>query len=825
MNRSKKKVSPVEEKPSEIKYSFSKLFDAKFDALIKAYSDALASLTKMSSGKIDCDYGVCATSYHTRYITPKNISTFVDNLLRVIEEGFFHDNMNDVNMFIVASVRKFFEENECEVLDDDATRSEARDNVNPKEWTLNDLEMICANNAGSVAVYSKGEMIQRIKLATEDINKMKTMHFAANAKKLVSALPKIINDTCIYSMAIMKAIFTAIEDFILFATTVNTCTVLQMYAYCNPATDYSFKKEKKEDSDEEDVITECCMCKSNDYMIRNRIPFNCNMRDIILQDVTPDFKDTHDALHFIMKDSRSPISILVTKYAPKDAGRNFHGGDAIARMFLGVNRCHEHCLDDVFKKDGDRVADPLEDVAGFQTKVDWLDTIAFGNNYLDGNYRRDAVGNNHVHPITNSLDMIFKMYGGIDLKTNEEIAGNIINVVGAIRGIIHVYNAGAPIENYDLTKDVLVLLGEILTRNMLRLYYNNTQVTVFRDDMQNAAAPGFIEEAFMMESFVEGEDDEEYVMEATDGTGSDTGDKKKEGNYAGMKYTDANGKEIKPTDPGKIRKLLDAIIKWFKNIWEKWTGTATKNLLKYSEEVSKNDSLNKDIAAAIGSSFKIHHPKFHKFNIDLNKFKRDEGVLDYVNQCIGAGSDTGLAYDFNKMVIRMLGVPEEKVDNIITAENSPGKGADGKDQTNWKDISTKTVIYFFYNGFADEERFATGDITPDMWNDVCNDVKNAPEVLKQAADAFEKKGDAISQALKKAIEGTDVKDAVKKRVEDLTNAYKKAYTELSKTIVTSLATTWAKDRYSMWADIKSKYKTMGGNNTTTTTTEGGENNA
>lgn len=802
MNRSKKKISPIEEKPSEIKYNFSKMFDVKFDALIKAFSDTLESLNKMSSGKIECDYGVCSTTYHIRYITPKNISTFVDNLLRAVEGNFFKDNMNDVEMFIVASVQKFFEENGCERLDDDSTRSESRDSVNPQAWTMNDLEMICSNDMGPVAVYSKGEIVQRIKLMNEDLKKIKEMHFAANAKKLSKALPKIINDSCVYSMATMKAIFKAIEDFLLFAVTVNTCTVLQMYAYCNPATDYKFKKEKKEDSDEEDVVTECCMCKTNDYMIRNRIPFNCNMRDVILQDVTPDFKDTHDAVHFILKDSRSPISILVNKYASKEGIREIHSY-GIARMFMGVNKCHEHCLDEVFKKDGEAVSgDPLEDVAGFNTKVDWLDNIAFGNNYLDGNYRRDALGNNHVHPITNSLDMIFKIYGGIELKSNTELADNILSVAGAIKSIIHEYNEGKPIENYDLTKDILVLFGEILTRNMLRLYYNNTQVIVFRDDMPNAGAPGFIEESFLMEELGE------FVQEA-DATGSDDGSKAKENSYNGVSFTDGNGKEIKPADTGKMKKLLNSIINWFKSVFEKWTNSAVEKLGKYKEEVEKNKDLNAEIGAALGSSFHANLKNYKKFVINADKFSANLDVAkDRVNRWMGQDPISSFA----KTVVTMLGIKETDVDNIVTAENNP----DGK--PNWKAITDKCIEYYFFAGPSDNDRYYNGELTKDMWEkDVCGDVIGAPATVEKCSKAFTTKGDEIKKLLEGKLNEQSINDATKKKVETLTEAYKQAYTELTKKIIVSLATVWVKDRYTLWNTVKNNYSSQKGAATTNNT--------
>lgn len=805
MNRSNKKISPVEESP-KLKCDFSKAFRIKFDALVKAYSDSLESLNKMSSGKIDCDYGVCATSYNTRFIAPKDISTFVDNLVRAVDGGFFHDNMNDLNTFLVASVKKCFENNGSAPIDDDAATDDSHNHVDPRAQTLQDLEMVCANDYGPVSVYSKGEMVQRIKLASEDIKKMNDMHFAANAKKLVDALPKILNDACVYSQGIMKAITTTVQDFLLFAATVNTCTVLQMYAYCNPATDYTFKKVKDENSDKENVVTECCMCKSNDYMIRNRIPFNCNMRDVVLQDVTPNFKDTHDALHFIMKDGRSPIAILVNKYAPKDAGRNFHGGDAIARMFLGINRCNERCLADVFKKDGEsEYVDPLKDVAGFQTKVDWLDTIAFGNNYLDGNYRRDAVGNNHVHPITNSLDMIYKMYGGVELKSNDELAENIISIAGAIKGIIHAYSDGAPIENYELTKDVLVLLGEILTRNMLRLYYNNTQVIKCTDDMPNAAAPGFIGEGYIMEA----------DAPTTDQTGSSQGSKAEEGGYKGVTFKDGNGNEIKPTNTDGIKKLMAKIAEWFKKIFSNFGKESREKLNKYIEYIKKNESLNKEIGSKIGRDFRPYLKDYKNWKISVPKFEKanDNVVENYL-------ADNGdQNTSFEKLVLLMLGI--DNTDNIITSENSGGA-----DKTNWKDITDRVIKYYFFDTTDESQQTTVGDMTPQLWEDCYSDVLSSADAIDKTVAAFAKKNDAIKTKIDAKLNEQNLAEGVKKKLDTLSKAYQKAFTDLARTITTYILNPIVKERWALYTTIIQNYKNQQSSSAVTTTnTEGGNNNA
>lgn len=799
MNRSKK-ISPIEETDSKIKYTFSSMFNTKFDALIKVYSDSLESLNKMNSGKISCDYGVCATSYNVRYITPKNISTFVDNLLNVIGE-FFHNNVDDINIFLVASVKKFFEENEGTPIEDSATIGDGKW-VNTMACTLKDLEMICTNDLGPVAVYSKGEIVQRISLMNNDLKKMNEMHFAANAKKLVAAMPKIINDACMYSPAMMKAIMKTIEDFLLFAVTVNLCTVLQMYAYCNPATDYTFKKEKENEEAEEKTITECCMCKTNDYMIRNRIPFNCNMRDVALQDVTPDFKDIHDAMHFIIKDPRSPICILVNKYASENGRREIYNSD-IARMFLGVNKCHEHCMSDIFKKDAELLAPtvkPLE-AAGFETHVDWLDTIAFGNNYLDGNYRRDAVGNNKFHPITNSMDAIFKMYSGCDLKTNEEIANNILSIAGAMKNIVHEYREGNPIENYDLTKDVLVLLGEILTRNMLRLYYNNTHVLVYKDDMPNTMIPGFVNEAFEMETFVE----EGFVMEqdGVDTTGATNPEAaaKPDTKNGSVAFADATGNAIKKPDVSGIKKLMQKISEWFKKVFMGFKDKFSKDFNQYAEFVGKNKETNAAIGTALkNSSLKAELKDVPNWTIDLKKVTDANVETGYFEKILNNQDETANE-KFMIITLKMLGLTTNVAETIAN-------GLDKTDmKSSWKEVKTKLFDYYFYkDGNPDKWNKPMGE---QEWNTICTDIVSMPKVVNTFVDSFEKKRAAVNAVIEKVSDSSN--DQVKRRADILSQAYKVAFTDLAKAITTNLANPIAKSRYTLYKATYDAYNTQKAN--------------
>jgi hypothetical protein len=437
--------------------------------------------------------------------------------------------------------------------------------------------------------------------------------------------------------------------------------VLQLLAYVAPSVDYTIKK-KNENS--EDLITECCLCKTNDYMIRNKIPFNCNMRDVILQDVTPDFKDTHDALHFIMLDARSPISILVNKYASKEADVHSDCG-LIARMFLGNKHCHWG--DDLYKhENGERLVggqNPYE-TAGFNTKVDWLDTIAFGNNYLDGNYRRDAMGNNHSHPILNTLDMVYKIFGGVELKSNEDIANNIVRVANAIRSIINEYREDKPIENYDITKDVLVLLGEIMTRNMLRLYYNNTLVYAITDDMPDAGAPGFVLE--------------EFVMEADGGANNQGGNTAVQGNANAPKTTvsfkDSKGQDVAKNLGTKIKDVFNKFIQWVRNTMSKFFENFNKNHQKELEWINKNDALNKEIGEAIAANkfnpvvnnwpeYKVPAQAMTQIKIADNVKKKIEEIKQNKNEEYSTVSIIGLPDNITTEIKNATNVADESKKN------------------------------------------------------------------------------------------------------------------------------------------------------------------
>lgn len=787
-NRSKKDT--VFDAPKH-RFQFSESFKRSFDATIGAYADALSELNKVSTGKsITAEYGVCACKYNLRYITPNDVSTYVSNLIKGLESGLFHDRIADVEMFTVASVKRFIEDNDCVPFESSSVLDDAHRYVNPKECTLRDLALISENDIGHVAVYSNGEMQKRLKFMADDIKRMNDMHFTANMKKIVSALPDVIEkgDTCILSNPSFRITFgTFLEEFLLFAVTLNTVAVLQLIGYGKPSVEYTVKP-KEENS--QDLVTECCLYNTNDFMIRNRIPFNCNMRDVVLQDVTPNFRDTHDALHFIMKDPRSPISVLVNKFSTKES--NIHADcGTIARMFIG-GKHHCHFDGDVKYRSGENVigsVDPIHE-AGMNTSVTWLDNIAFGNNYLDGNYRRDAVGNNHAHPITNSLDMVYKVFGGQDLNENGEIADHIVRVAGAMKQIICSYSEGEPIENYQITKDILVLLGEILTRSMLRLYYNNTRLFVYDDNMPDAMAPGFI----CMESF---------VMEADGQTqqgGNNTAIQQSGGNNAPkatVTFNNAQNQAVKATAGMRVSQAIQRFIQWINDAMSKFSDNFNKNHEKEVKWIKNNMKLNEEITEAIQQGkFTPNVANFPIFKIPAEKLAAIK-IADQVKKY----SDPKTNFDPNEFMAICVS-SDQSIVNELKKVKDPGK------------LTEMWTNYILYSQL-DAPKLYTGELSADQWKDLYTDltqtqnllssiVKANSEDLRNASKSLQQQ----AQQLETAANNNESQEATAKR--ERINALNKCVQDIAKiyesTTLNVLNAKFYKTSYNMYRDIVAGYK-------------------
>ena len=285
---------------------------------------------------------------------------------------------------------------------------------------------------------------------------------------------------------------------------ISQCEDSVFEVYVGKCNDYSASNTEKKLKDLgkkkgtkrfDEVVTECCtgFLKTNDYVISNKIPFNCNMRDIVLQDMHPQFKDTLSALKFIMNDERSPVHQLVIQYYTEPIDE--YDPDQIIKLFFGCPR-HNHWECDPNSRDG-----LANNAANMNTDVNWLDKITYGNMFYDGNYRRDGLGNQHTHPVMNSFETIYKMFGGCDnICDNAGLSNSLIRISRVMKAIIERYCSGG-IANWEMCRDILSVFGEIFTRHMLRLYYNENHPLIIRDQMPDAMGPGYqFMESFVMEA-------------------------------------------------------------------------------------------------------------------------------------------------------------------------------------------------------------------------------------------------------------------------------------------------------------------------------------
>ena len=787
------------------KFHFDESFKRTFDTVIDVYAKTLNELNKVSSGKtLKSEFGVCNCTYKMRYITPENISEYVSNLIKGIESGLFEHNSTDIEMFSVASVKRFIEDNGCDVFESSSVLSSSRNYVNPKEYTLQDLLLISENDIGNTAVYSSGEIAKRLEIAGTDVKKLNSMHFTAAIKNIVNSMSSVIEKSNCYicnTPAALEIFKIHLQEFIIFTATLNTITLLQLIGYLHPAVEYTTVEQG---GGTQGVITECCLCNTNDMMIRNFIPFNCNMRDIVLQDITPNFRDVHDALHFIMKNYRSPISILVNKFATKEANVGMDCS-TISRMFSGHRDYHHD--DDLFKKDGERMLGgqrPL-DIAGFETSVTWLDNIAFGNNYIDGNYRRDGNGNATVHPIMNTLDMLYKIFNGVELKTNEDLANNVVRVACLMRGIIHDYNDERPIPNYDLVKDILVVLGEIFTRNMLKLYYNNTRVFVYSDDMPDTMDPGFI----CMESF---------VMEA-DTTTQNAGTPKTPTGQPStaapkVSFNNESNQQLRTNLKTKSSIIMQRFVEWVRTNMMKFSDTFNQNHGKEVEWIKKNADLNEKIKKDIGKGFKpkVTNMPQYKINMDFcTKIKMTETVDKYIEP----KDDDG----FNTENFVFEAIKDENVAKVLRGIKEDPE----KQSATWGN-------YILFGQPTAPENY-TGDLTAAMWETMCKDLTetmplikgvcktNSEDINKAAIKIKQKMAELESIATANGEVNKNIIEKKKRRLEDLEKGVQTITKNYEITTLNVLNTKFYRTTYNLYRDIVAGYKQQTSENNTANTND------
>ena len=170
-----------------------------------------------------------------------------------------------------------------------------------------------------------------------------------------------------------------------------------------------------------EYVTECCFINTNDVQLRMRVPFDINIRNIVLQDQTDGFRETRTALKFMIRDNRSPIRGLLLKYTTKRNLNDRVECEPVMNLFKPY-----------FDPDNWSASRHEYNRMSFHTDLNWLGRIAYNNQFSDGDYRMDTPGNDKRSPILQTLSTLERMYCGCNLKTNEELANQLMEIVKPI---------------------------------------------------------------------------------------------------------------------------------------------------------------------------------------------------------------------------------------------------------------------------------------------------------------------------------------------------------------------------------------------------------
>lgn len=459
-----------------------------------------------------------------------------------------------------------------------------------------------------------------------------------------------------------------------------------------------------------EYVSEFCLVKTNDINIRARIPFDFNMRNIVLQDCTPNLKDTRSALHFMLKDTRSPIHAMLIESATEKRIPDRLGCSSTLQMFEPY--FHPMCPD----RNGP--LGPDYEFVDFHTDVNWLDKIAYGNNFLDGNYRMDAMGNDNRHPIYLTLCTLHRMYCGCSLKTNEELANNILKIAGVMLSIIDTQPWMC--YNKDLVKDILAVLGECFTRNVIKLYNNHCAIVTYSDDMNDTMIPGYT----YCEAFVYMEAEGEKPAPAT------------------VTFQNQSGQAVNTYSKNGVLNKLTSIMRqfaqWITNKFAQIPGLFEKINGAKANYVVKHKELNQEIANAIGQgTFQPQLTNFPRYKIPLDEInKKTDGVKNALD-------------DYLKN--RDAEINVEKIKAEIYPGNQAAEIASLKDP---KKEAEQIRNYVLFSN-VQPQYWDNGAMKIDAWNDMCNDLSNSARLVQEASKTLVKSlqdGIKVLEALRKKEE-------------------------------------------------------------------------
>ena len=520
----------------------------------------------------------------------------------------------------------------------------------------------------------------------------------------------------------------------------------------------------------DEMYTECFHITKVDSEVRSIIPFGLNFRDIALSDDHEYYKNTQLALKYVFSNPRSPFNQLIVKYNDPDAPKEKGEANSLLRMMFG---------EFMYKVDYD---DPYRRMdVQFPSDPNWMDKIMFGNAYYDLNYRRDNPGNQSSDPITAKFDVICKMFMPCCHETDsKKLVANALRIYDVMEEIIATRRNSEWEIPRQLSTEFLALLGDILTRILMKLYHLNTIVFDFSDTMRDTMIPGILyEEGESV--YVEDENGEAVLQEAFI----------LEADEAPKAMVVSNTKE---SDMGNVAKAKHTFSQFWAKIQEWWNGVCCqyfgnweKTQDKLIKWINDNKSLVDEIATALGTGdgtagFQIKISNYVKYNVQMeaiSKLNPEEVVNSFIAERINdkgevsnsaADEKTGLE-DVNEYIVKMF--PEKVANKIISqTETKPTTGtaegtnkANDNTDTNRTDILVNYILYAHEDGSAPtpEDKNLSGDMLHEIYDNLTGTQSGISKVFASYNEKVKKANSIIQQKLteteRNAIKAANAKSA------------------------------------------------------------------
>lgn len=707
-------MAKIKEKGFEFKPSFH----SNLDKLCSYISDTTTKIKKVKPR--DFEYGCCNTGYNLRFITPENISTFIDNYINALKMKLIDETYTDANKFMVANAKKFLKDNGCQEINSYTVNTKPM-YVNQGAQTLSDLIAFVEGEIVKTSIYSSAQIKKRFELVQKDLNEVSKSNFTNVTKRIVDALPKIIEQKYMASMFIFRMTSDVFVDiigqFILFAATMNALTVKGMWNYVFPkkTLGLSFNNTSRTDKmfvestmlgSEPTLITltdGIPMNKTNLVMLREKLPIDINIKNIVLQDQTRKFDEMTSAIKFILTDNRSPISGLLLKFLDQEkcqTQRIFANEEYktdvtnVTKMFMN------------YDNQGMRNEDKL-----FETDKNWLELIVSGNDFIDHNYRRDTMSDLvKSNPILNTLDMIYRVYGEI-INDNKELVENIIKVSNIMVSIAEEYD-NRNMRNRPLVKDILTVFAEILTRNLLKLYWNNNAVVDFDLRLDDTPVPDFM--------YTDNDLMQEMFMEA---------------NGVSVSVQNAAGTVV-----NKIKVLLKKFGEWVTKSLSNLSGIFKQKHAADVNLVKNNSKINAEIGQAIEQGiFKPTINNFNEYKVPFNKIKPVAGNIASVIRGIIDNTDPATPVDLATYQDKLLpsGV---SIQDIQTGSNASKMKAENNAIRNF---------VLFGNTAGIKAQSIT--ITKAQWEDIISNINNSEKAITDLATVISGQFKEVSQMLERKV--------------------------------------------------------------------------